>query len=507
MKKAVILARVSTKRQEEEGLSLKDIQLPVLRTYAKDNDFSVAEKDEFVFQESADSKIRKKFDEMIAYVKKNNDILAIITYRVDRITRNFRDAVSLDNLRNEFGKEIHFVNDRLVINKKSSGRDIQDWDLKVFLAKQTINRLKDDERISRKRKLDNGELPGPAPFGYKNITLDSKKKWIEPHDFNSMIVKKIFQWYASENYSLLEISRKLKKDHQVIKGKSMIHFILNNRFYIGFMTNEDKEYSHRYEQIIDKKLFDKAKSIMEKRSGSHKRFKYAGKEFAYRGLLTCHECGCMITPELKKRKLSNGNFNYHTYYHCTNFHKVHKKIENIKESTIDKQFADLFDNLKIPEEKLKEITASLKQSHQDKNHFFEQEFKYLNSQLERQKNRIKLAYEDRLDGCITRDRYEEIRKESEDKQTEIKEKIADLDEAEKEYYMTTAHLVDLGSRSAVIFSRSKPHEKRALLNFVLQNRTLDGEKVRYEVKFPFNVVLKYAPSSNWLPRVDSNHEP
>lgn len=65
--------------------------------------------------------------------------------------------------------------------------------------------------------------------------------------------------------------------------------------------------------------------------------------------------------------------------------------------------------------------------------------------------------------------------------------------------MTTSHLVDLGSRSTVIFSRSKLHEKRALLNFVLQNRTLDGEKVRYEVKFPFNVVLKYAPSSNWLP--------
>ena len=41
MKKAVILARVSTLRQEKEGLSLKDIQLPELRDYAVKRDFEV----------------------------------------------------------------------------------------------------------------------------------------------------------------------------------------------------------------------------------------------------------------------------------------------------------------------------------------------------------------------------------------------------------------------------------------------------------------------------------
>jgi DNA invertase Pin-like site-specific DNA recombinase len=41
MTKAVILARVSTLRQEKEGLSLKDIQLPELRDYATKRDFEV----------------------------------------------------------------------------------------------------------------------------------------------------------------------------------------------------------------------------------------------------------------------------------------------------------------------------------------------------------------------------------------------------------------------------------------------------------------------------------
>ncbi len=497
--KAVILARVSTKRQEEEGLSLQDIQLPVLRRYAKEHGFTVDKKDEFVFQESADRKIRKKFDEMISYVKKNKNISAIITYRVDRITRNYRDAVAMDDLRLEQGKELHFVNDRLVITKDSTGRDIQDWDLKVFLAKQTINRLKDDEKISRKRKLNNGELPGPAPFGYKNVTLDNKKKWIVPHEFKSLIVKKMFEWYASENHSLLEISKKLRKEYKISKSRSMVHFTLKNRFYIGFITNEDKEYPHRYEQFITKKLFDKALSVMDKRSGSKKRFKYASKEYAYSGLLRCHQCGCMITPDPKKRKLANGSYNFHMYYHCTNYHKKHDTVKNVDESVIDKQFAELFDNLKLPKEKLNEITTSLKQAHQDKNNFFEKEFKYLNAQIERYKKRIGTAYEDRLDRCITKDRYEEIRQESEQHQSDLREKITNLDEAEKEYYLTTSRLVELGSRTADMYSRSKPHEKRALINFVLSNRELDGEKLLYTAKFPFNVVLKYAPRSNWLP--------
>ncbi|MBC8523623.1 recombinase family protein [PVC group bacterium] len=133
--KAVILARVSTLRQEEEGLSL-DNQEATLRQYAQKHNFEVVK--EFRFSESADSKIRTKFLEMIDFVKKNDDVRAIIAFRVDRITRNFRDAVLMDDLRSNHNKELHFVYDRLVIDHRTVGRDQTDWDLKVFLAKQTI---------------------------------------------------------------------------------------------------------------------------------------------------------------------------------------------------------------------------------------------------------------------------------------------------------------------------------------------------------------------------------
>ena len=40
-KKAIIFARVSTKRQESEGLSLREIQLPQARKYAKEHGLNV----------------------------------------------------------------------------------------------------------------------------------------------------------------------------------------------------------------------------------------------------------------------------------------------------------------------------------------------------------------------------------------------------------------------------------------------------------------------------------
>lgn len=206
--KAVILARVSTARQEEEGLSL-DNQLQTLREYAKRNDFDIAR--EFCFSESADRKIRKKFLEMMAFVTQNSDIEVIIAYRVDRITRNYRDAVAMDDLRLEYDKKLHFVYDHLVLDKSTIGRDIVDWDLKVFLAKQYLNRLKEDATNSALYKLRNNEWPSKAPYGYKNITLDDKKKWVVLELLKQRSLRKCTNGIQLEASRCLKLETKSKR--------------------------------------------------------------------------------------------------------------------------------------------------------------------------------------------------------------------------------------------------------------------------------------------------------
>jgi hypothetical protein len=47
-------------------------------------------------------------------------------------------------------------------------------------------------------------------------------------------------------------------------------------------------------------------------------------------------------------------------------------------------------------------------------------------------------------------------------------------------------------------------QKRHLITFVLQNLLLEGEKVLYEAKKPFDLMAFCAKNENWLRRQDSN---
>ena len=222
MKKAIILARVSTKEQEETGLSIKDIQLPQMRKYAEDNGLVIAE--EFVFQETASAnKLRKKFNAMIDFIKQHEDIEAIISYRVDRLTRNFRDAVAMDDLRKKHGKELHFVSDRLVLTKTSYGNDIANWDFQVFIAKQHINNCEKHAYDNLREKLKSGGSYGRAPYGYRNISKEEAK--LNPHlprvvvdPFEAGIVKKVFDWYNRFRFLFVDCQKTAQRLSKTISS-------------------------------------------------------------------------------------------------------------------------------------------------------------------------------------------------------------------------------------------------------------------------------------------------
>ena len=95
MELAVLWARVSTKEQSEEGYSL-DAQVKMLREYASKDNIRILK--EFIIPESASGKQeRKKFQEMLQYLRENPKIQHILFEKVDRATRNFKDSVRLND--------------------------------------------------------------------------------------------------------------------------------------------------------------------------------------------------------------------------------------------------------------------------------------------------------------------------------------------------------------------------------------------------------------------------
>lgn len=146
---------------------------------------------------------------MVTFIKENEDITEVIAFRVDRMTRNYRDAVEMDSLRLEYGKQLHFLEDRLILHKKSFGKEIKDWDTAVYLAKQHINNCQEHSYNTLQSKLKNQEMYGKAPYGYENYRDYNNKASARPLPFESGIVKKIFDWYSSGAYSYLQISQSL----------------------------------------------------------------------------------------------------------------------------------------------------------------------------------------------------------------------------------------------------------------------------------------------------------
>jgi DNA invertase Pin-like site-specific DNA recombinase len=147
-KKAVAYARVSSPEQEK-GFSI-DAQKKLLAGYVQANGLVVAK--EFVDVETAKQSGRTNFGEMIRYLKKNPGIRAILVEKTDRLYRNLKDWVTLD----EFDIEIHFVKEGVVLSRESRSSEKFMHGIKVLMAKNYIDNLSEEARKGMQEKAEQG---------------------------------------------------------------------------------------------------------------------------------------------------------------------------------------------------------------------------------------------------------------------------------------------------------------------------------------------------------------
>jgi site-specific DNA recombinase len=165
--KAVLYARVSSKEQEETGYSLP-AQEKFLREYAERKAFDI-EKVFAVSESASGKKLREVFKEMMAYVDKNK-IKIVICEKVDRLTRNFSDAVEIDQwLDVDEERQIHLVKNALVLHKNSRSQERLNWGVHLLFAKNHIDNMKEEVKKGYNEKLRQGGYPGVPPIGYKTI--------------------------------------------------------------------------------------------------------------------------------------------------------------------------------------------------------------------------------------------------------------------------------------------------------------------------------------------------
>ena len=505
-RKAILFARVSTARQEKEGLSLDEIQLPRMREYARQKGLRIV-KEFKVGETGGQYKERKKFMEMVDYFRDHDDIVDLIAFRADRISRNFRDAVLIDELMQHDGKHIHCVDENMELHKDSRASALTSWNVKMFVAQEYLNRIKEDGVNTKYTKLERGELPWSAPFGYEHtvVQIKPKIKTVAPVEPKATIVKECFKLYASGSYSIKSLTDYINRRYGLHVAKSNVQCWLRNRFYIGYIYDSayDEYYPHNYEQLIDIDLFNAVQDMLDGNRVVRKR--HVGKVDAiYRGLLLCKDCGCVYTPDFKTKRYKSGKVSHFKYYHCTNATHQHDKITCIHEEDVDEAIRALLKSLQLPPEKLEALRKELAELHDSKIDFYNAERRELVKRRKQLIARQKNAYDALMDKSITLDLYNENNKRYKDELAEIERKESKLNGADINYYDNVGTLLDIFERADHIFNTALPEDKKRLVGFLLSNLRVSGNSLELTPREPFAKLLLDAKRPLWLGMRDSN---
>jgi site-specific DNA recombinase len=478
--KAIILARVSTEEQREAGNSLPAQEYRCME-YAQRKGFNVIKT--ISFDESAYKNKRKQFDQVVEFILTQKEPIAVCMDKVDRLSRNVFDTRigHLYHLALEGKIELHFVSDHQVISDKLSATEKSGFSMSLVMAGNYSNVISDNVKRAFEQKRRNGEWTGRPKIGYRTIT-GSGKNYQDIDPLQSKYVKRMFELYAEGNQSVKTLRDLLyKESFRSREGKkvstSQIHKMLRDRFYIGIMTVNGKDYPHKYPKIVSQSLFDKVQDILEGRS--KKPTKYASKPFVFRGMITCEKCGGSISGELKKGK--------YIYYSCSNFKGICDR-KGVREEILLKPVYDTLASIKLSQDKIDFIVESLKNTHKDKQDYHNSIIKGIQkeyTEIQSKKDRLVDMF---IDLSITQEIYDRKMSELQTRQQELQIQLEEYTQADQEYHITVSRVLDLAKRASQIFESSEVNEKRQILGMLLSNCRVSEGKLLWELKSPFDVI-------------------
>ena len=497
--KAVILARVSTKEQED-GHSL-DAQISNLRQYADRNNFQIIK--QFTAIESSTKGERPEFMRMIDFIKAQKEKIALIVDTVDRLQRSFKETPVLNELCQKEVLELHFVKEGNVLNKDSNSMQKLMWNMGVVMAQSYTDSLSDNVKRSIKQKLSQGEWIGPAPLGYLNVPdIEKRKNTIILDPERAFLVKNLFQEYSKGIYSVAELTRKANDwGLTTRKGARVytqtIHTLLQKPFYYGMMEVKGQLYPHSYDPLISKELFDACQDAREGR-GRNQAIVKTKYPYIFRGLIKCAVSGRLVSCDLKKGK--------HIYLISRDPANPDRKLYT-KEDIILDQARDIFASIQIPEELLSEILESLKKIHKNEQDYYHASITALNKEHGILTKRLDVLLDEYLDKSITKDMYDRKHGQLIQRRQEVQEQLERHNSGDEEFRMAVSTLVSVASKALDIFDRSTTDEKRQLIGYVFSNLELKGAKLYYTLKMPFDLLVNLSSYKEWLLEQDSNLRP
>ena len=471
----VLYARVSSKEQEQEGYSIQ-AQLTLLREYAAQEKLEILR--EFVDIETAKVAGRQAFNAMLAFLKKQPTCRTMIVEKTDRLYRNLKDWVTID----DFGLEVHFPKENVIIGPDSRSSEKFLHGIKVLMAKNYVENLGEEASKGMREKAKSGIWPSVAPMGYENIQGPDGKRTIAQHPVQGPVIRQIFEWFETGEYTLKSIAEKIRTEGLPFGTRqinaSSLHVVLRNRIYSGEFEWKGTMYQGAYEALVTKDTWERVQDRLAARHESrHRKMIH---DFTYSGLVRCGHCGCYLVGELKKSR--------YVYYHCTG-NKGKCDEPYTREETMHQQFTAVLKTLAIPDSVLKWLDQELTFSTEQDERIKQRTVKTWQDEWDRLQCRLDAMYEDKLDGRITSEQFDRKSKETRSKQHALRAKISQHQAAQTDL-RAGFNMMRLTSTACREFERQNTREQRKLLGLVVEGASWMEGRLEVTLHEPFGTLAR-----------------
>ena len=474
MQKIVLIARVSDVDQRQ-ALPAQKLRLG---NYARQLDGISIEYHEF--DESAYKDSRQKFAELVNKIQIDEVRQIVVFDKIDRFTRDAsqKEVRAVSSLVQKDRIELHFPSDNLVITKDSPATDLFRLGIGMLLAKYYSDASRDNVKRRFEQMRNQGLYPHKAPIGYKNVQKYSAsstkpiKTIVVDAKIASLVVKAFemrFQGlpYQSIAKKLSEQGLRTRTTNKPI-SHNVIARMLKNKFYIGIMTCDSRQYTHRYPKLISKEVFDQCQFVAQQRHPSESKAKYNSKMYTFKSLVRCGLCS---------RIVSSFDARNNVYLKCSN---VACKNLNTAEALLLPSISKALKSLAMPTQVAQTLQDRLRQKEarqSAKSTQIRQKIARINSQID-------TLYGDRLAGRITASKYDQLAIKLENQRQKLKNQPNILTSAPNTLQNTISQMIQLSQNAHKLFQKAENRLKNSMLEILLSNIELKNKKLTFYLNFP-----------------------
>lgn len=434
----------------------------------------------FTVIESARSEGRKVFNKMIDLALKF-DVRDLIFKNTDRMSRNYRDLMRIEDLYEKHYFTIHFYQTFRTLTRKSTYADKFIMNVEIAAARQLSDKLSHDITENHKHKANRG-VGVHAPIGY--IFSKTEKRYIKDPATEGF-VQMLLDEFDRGNYSLTEYAHYLnQRGYPSPKGmkwtKGALYYLLTNPFFHGEFCFKDSILPGNQDTYYDKQRWaDRMERLRTGSSYSTSRKGMITMNYLFSRFIKCGKCGKTLTGDTKKGKFVYymhrcGNAKTGTYIPEETISRlIHEQASMVQ---FDESFGDILKTLfadvcnqndKNQQPAIAGITRKI-------------------HELEVEQNRLVSLYGR---GTLPLEVLERNINQLQDQIKSLCTEQKRLHVNKSQFILNTASVIDDLLKFNAIYNQSSPEDRAALLRTKAEYVVLDDGKVRFEWQKPYAFVL------------------